>query len=213
MIKPRDFWSFYTHFAGAVLSFIAIIFLIATAAIEGTSSFVNIVGAIIFGFSMLALYSASSIYHYVKRPAESLVKLRKLDHAMIYVLIAGTYTPITLGYMNFKDATVFMAVIWGVAIAGIIMKVCWLNAPRWLYTSLYVIMGWAIVFDWKAFGGLPAGCLALIAAGGISYTLGAAFYAIKKPNLSNRFGFHEIFHLFVVAGSVLHFNAVYFYVI
>lgn len=213
MIKPRDFWSFYTHFAGAILSFIAVILLIATVAVEGTSPFANILGAIIFGFSMLALYSASSIYHYVKRPVESLTRLRKLDHAMIYVLIAGTYTPITLGYMNYKDATIFMAVIWGVAVLGIIMKLFWMDAPRWLYTSLYVIMGWAIVFDWKAFEGVPQGCLGLIAAGGISYTLGAVFYAIKKPNLSYRFGFHEIFHLFVIAGSALHFTAVYSYVI
>ena len=213
MMQPRDFWSFYTHFTGAILSLIAVVFLIAASIIEGTSSLVNITGAIIFGFSMLALYSASSIYHYVKWPAEALVRLRKLDHAMIYVLIAGTYTPISLGYMNFKDATVFMAVIWLVAATGIIMKIFWLNAPRWLYTSLYVVMGWAIVFDWKAFNGMPVGCLALIAAGGISYTVGAGFYAIKKPNLSERFGFHEIFHLFVIFGSALHFNAVYFYVI
>ena len=213
MMQPRDFWSFYTHFTGAILSLIAVVFLIAVSIIEGTSSPVNITGAIIFGFSMLALYSASSIYHYVKRPTEALVKLRKLDHAMIYVLIAGTYTPIALGYMNFKDATIFMAIIWLVAVAGIIMKIFWLNAPRWLYTLLYVVMGWAIVFDWKAFNGVPVGCLALIAAGGISYTIGAGFYAIKKPNLSERFGFHEIFHLFVIIGSLLHFNAVYFYVI
>jgi len=213
MMQPRDFWSFYTHFTGAILSLIAVVFLIAASIIEGTSSPINITGAIIFGFSMLALYSTSSIYHYVKRPAEALVKLRKLDHAMIYVLIAGTYTPIALGYMNFKDATIFMAVIWLVAVAGIVMKIFWLNVQRWLYTSLYVVMGWAIVFDWKAFNGVPIGCLALIAAGGISYTVGAGFYAIKKPNLSERFGFHEIFHLFVIIGSLFHFNAVYFYVI
>lgn len=212
-MKPRDFWSFYTHFTGAILSFIAIIFLIGATIIKGTTSPINITGAIIFGISMLALYCASSIYHYVNRPDKDLVRLRKLDHAMIYVLIAGTYTPIALGYMNYKDATIFMAVIWLVAAAGIIMKIFWLNAPRWLYTSLYVVMGWAIVFDWKAFSGVPAGCLALIAAGGISYTVGAGFYAIKKPNLSARFGFHEIFHLFVVFGSVFHFNAVYLYII
>lgn len=191
----------------------ATVFLIGTAAIEGTSSFANICGTTIFGLSLLCLYSASSIYHYVKRPMEDLVRLRKLDHAMIYILIAGTYTPIALAYMNFKDATIFMAVIWSVALLGIVMKICWLNAPRWFYTSLYVLMGWAIVFDWKAFDGLPRGCLGLIAAGGISYTIGAGFYALKKPNLSERFGFHEIFHLFVIFGSAFHFSAVYLYVI
>ena len=213
MIHPRDFWSFYTHFTGAVLSLIAVIFFIATSAAEGNASIVNITGAIIFGISMLALYSASSIYHYVNRPSEGLVRLRKLDHAMIYVLIAGTYTPIALSYMKFNDAIIFLSVIWMVAIAGILMKIFWLNAPRWLYTSLYVVMGWAIIFDWKAFDGVPVGCLALIAAGGISYTAGAVFYAIKKPNITKRFGFHEIFHFFVIFGSVFHFIAVDLYII
>ena len=212
-MNPRDFWSFYTHFIGAILAFVAVIFFVVMAILQGNSSIEGIAGPLIFGISLLALYSASAIYHYVKGSKEELVKLRKLDHAMIYVLIAGTYTPIALGYMNIKDATIFMAVIWSVAIAGILMKVFWLNGPRWLYTSLYVVMGWAIVFDWKAFDGVPVGCMAFIAAGGISYTVGAGFYAIKKPNLSERFGFHELFHLFVLLGSFLHFNAVYFYVI
>jgi len=213
MIQPRDFWSFYTHFIGAILSLLAVIFLTAKPAITGTVSTPSVLGALIFGLSLLALYAASSVYHYVKLPPEALVRLRKLDHAMIYVLIAGTYTPVTLGFMNPSDATAFLSVIWGIAAVGIVMKLFWLNAPRWLYTSLYIVMGWAIVFDWNAFSGVPAGCLALIGAGGISYTLGAVFYATKKPNFSEKFGFHEIFHLFVVLGSVLHFTAVYVYII
>jgi len=213
MIQPRDFWSFYTHFIGAILSLLAVIFLTAKPAITGNVSTPSVLGALIFGLSLLALYAASSVYHYVKLPPEALVRLRKLDHAMIYVLIAGTYTPVTLGFMNPSDATAFLSVIWGVAAVGIVMKLFWLNAPRWLYTSLYIVMGWAIVFDWNAFSGVPAGCLALIGAGGISYTLGAVFYATKKPNFSEKFGFHETFHLFVVLGSVLHFTAVYFYII
>lgn len=213
MIQPRDYWSFYTHFAGAILSLVAVLFLTIKPIVGGVSSLPNLLGALIFGVSLLALYSASAIYHYVKLPQNALVRLRKLDHAMIYVLIAGTYTPITLGFMSPWDATLFLSVIWGIAAAGIVMKIFWLNAPRWLYTSLYLLMGWAIVFDWKAFDSVPTGCLAFIAAGGISYTIGAVVYAIKKPNLSKRFGFHEIFHVFVVVGSALHFSAVYFYII
>lgn len=213
MIQPRDYWSFYTHFAGAILSLVAVLFLTIKPIVGGVSSLPNLLGALIFGVSLLALYSASAIYHYVKLPQNALVRLRKLDHAMIYVLIAGTYTPVTLGFMSPWDATIFLSVIWGIAAAGIVMKIFWLNAPRWLYTSLYLLMGWAIVFDWKAFDSVPTGCLAFIAAGGISYTIGAVVYAIKKPNLSKRFGFHEIFHVFVVVGSALHFSAVYFYII
>ena len=213
MIQPRDYWSFYTHFAGAILSLVAVLFLTIKPIVGGVSSLPNLLGALIFGVSLLALYSASAIYHYVKLPQNALVRLRKLDHAMIYVLIAGTYTPVTLGFMSPWDATIFLSVIWGIAVAGIVMKIFWLNAPRWLYTSLYLLMGWAIVFDWKAFDSVPTGCLAFIAAGGISYTIGAVVYAIKKPNLSKRFGFHEIFHVFVVVGSALHFSAVYFYII
>jgi hemolysin III len=192
---------------------VAIFFLTVKPVLFGITSVPAVLGGIIFGFSLLALYSASSMYHYVKLPQPQLIRLRKLDHAMIYVLIAGTYTPVSLGFMTPRDATIFLAVIWGIALSGIIMKIFWLNAPRWLYTSLYLLMGWAIVFDWKAFGNVTMECLLLIAAGGISYTVGAVFYALKKPNTNSRFGFHEIFHLFVLVGSFLHFCAVYFFII
>lgn len=213
MMYPRDYWSFYTHFIGAVLSLMAIVFLVVKPLISGFESVPSFVGGIIFGLSLLALYSASSIYHYVKLPKEALIRLRKLDHAMIYILIAGSYTPVTLGFMTTRDATIFLAVIWGIALAGIVMKMFWLNAPRLLYTSLYLLMGWAIVFDWKAFENISTECLGLIAAGGVCYTIGALFYAIKKPNKSEIFGFHEIFHVFVLIGSTLHFSAVYFCII
>jgi hemolysin III len=213
MNHPREAWSFYTHFTGALLSAAALIVLIGKPIMSGIGPSPAVVGGIVFGVSLLALYTASSIYHYVNLPRLPLERLRKLDHAMIYVLIAGTYTPVALAYMTAGDATVFMIVIWSVALAGILMKIFWMNAPRLLYTSLYLVMGWAIVFDWKAFDSIPGGCLSLIAAGGISYTIGAVFYAIKKPNLSDWFGFHELFHVFVLLGSLLHFLAVYLYII
>ena len=115
--------------------------------------------------------------------------------------------------MEHQHAAAFLAVIWSIAAAGILVKLCWLSAPRWLYTSLYLLMGWAIVFDWNSLGGFEPGCLALVAAGGVAYSIGAVFYLVKRPVISENFGFHEIFHLFILAGSLLHFLAVFFFVL
>ncbi|MEG2053740.1 MAG: hemolysin III family protein, partial [Oscillospiraceae bacterium] len=149
----------------------------------------------------------------VNTDATRLLRLRKLDHAMIYVLIAGTYTPIALCFMGKMHGIIFTIVIWSIALLGIVTKLLWFNAPRWLYTSLYLLMGWAIIFDIKVFNGMAAGCIALIAAGGISYSIGAICYICKKPNIGKWFGFHEIFHLFIMLGTLLHFCAVIFYIV
>ena len=168
--------------------------------------------AVVFCLSLIALYSASGIYHFSRAAANVLVVLRKLDHAMIYVLIAGTYTPLLLGLLPAPRAEVFTAVIWGVALAGIVMKLCWINAPRWLGTTLYLLLGWAIAIDLPALAALPVPAVALLAAGGLLYTAGGLIYMIKRPNLSERFGFHEIFHLFVIAGSLCHYFLVLLYI-
>lgn len=210
--KARDPMSSYTHFIGACFSIFGTLFLIVCT-LNKHANLTTLISAAIFGISLIALYSASSIYHYVQGSDKLLLHLRKLDHAMIYVLIAGTYTPIALHFMTKQKGIIFTAAIWSVAVLGILIKVCWLNAPRALYTSLYLIMGWAILFDINAFKGIPFPCLALIAAGGVSYTIGAIIYILKKPNISASFGFHEIFHVFVMLGSAFHFAAVYFYII
>lgn len=171
--------------------------------------------ALCFCGSMAALYTASALYHYYPGNASSGgVKrlLRKMDHGMIYVLIAGSYTPVCLAFMEQTHALKFLAVIWGLALAGILIKLLWMKAPRALYTGLYLAMGWAIVFDLDALAGIPGGCLALIAAGGVLYSVGAVLYILKKPNFSPDFGFHELFHLFILAGSACHFAAVFFFV-
>ena len=103
--------------------------------------------------------------------------------------------------------------IWTIALAGIIAKICWLSAPRILYTLLYLAMGWAVLFDWSGFSQMPSGCLMLIALGGIAYTIGAVIYMIKKPDLSKQWGFHELFHLFILLGSFFHFIAVLSYIL
>lgn len=211
-MNARDPLSSFTHFIGACLAVFATLFLIGKCMYVEVTTEITI-ASIVFGLSMIALYSTSSIYHFVKVPSDILVRIRKLDHSMIYVLIAGTYTPLVIGFMEPKRAVVFMSAIWGVALLGIIIKVCWLNAPRWLYTSLYLLMGWAIVFDLNFLKHIPAGAIVLIALGGIMYSVGAGFYIAKKPNFSSLFGFHEIFHIFVILGTVFQFSAIYVYTI
>ena len=132
---------------------------------------------------------------------------------MIYVLIAGTYTPLLLTLLPRPNNLIFTAAMWAVAAAGILMKMFWLGAPRWLSTTLYILMGWAIAVDLPAVGALPLPGIVLLVAGGLAYTVGGVIYMVKRPNLSERFGFHEIFHLFVIAGSVCHYLMVLLYIV
>lgn len=203
----------FTHLVGAALSALGTFLLVFSALGAPAFSPRILVGALVFGLSLTALYCASSLYHYVHCPARILMRLRKLDHAMIYVLIAGTYTPIFLCFSQGKAGLWLCAAMWAIALAGIILKVLWMDAPRWLSTLLYVGMGWAIVFDPSTIRSMPAGCMTLIATGGVSYTVGAVIYGLKKPNLFPRLGFHELFHLFVLMGSLLHFLAIYRYAV
>ena len=164
---------------------------------------------------MAALYAASAIYHYYPGTAASGgVKrvLRKMDHSMIYVLIAGSYTP-SAWCCSPSKGKYFCLGMWAVAIAGILAKLLWINAPRLLSTAVYLIMGWAVVFLAGDFACLGQPCLTLVALGGVCYSVGAVFYALKRPNLSAQWTFHELFHLLILAGSLFHYLAVYFYVV
>ncbi len=208
---PRDKWSYLTHLFGAILAAFGTIYLFVsnfTLEVEGLGRLLTMT---LFGFSMIALYTSSALYHYCPGPSEKIAKLRKLDHAMIYVLIAGTYTPVLYNGLEHPKSTLLLCIIWGLGIIGIVLKMFFINAPRWLSTSLYVIMGWAIAFDPKAITSLPFNFFMLILAGGISYTIGAVFYILKKPNFSPEFGFHEIFHCFILAGTIIQFIGVAYY--
>ena len=138
-------------------------------------------------------------------------RLRKMDHSMIYVLIAGSYTPFSLVLLPQPKGARFCLAIWAVAIAGVLVKLLWMNAPRVLSTLFYLAMGWAVLFAWEDFKALGQPCLTLVALGG--YSVGAVFYAVKKPNISAQWTFHELFHLLILAGSLFHYLAVYFYVL
>ena len=209
--KGREPVSSYTHFWGALARALGTLALAARSLHNGTGGMV-LAGVVLFGLSLVALYSASSIYHYALGAASKVRRLRKLDHAMIYVLIAGSYTPLCVKFMDPAKLPVFLGAMWAMAAAGILLKLLWLDAPRWLGTLLYLALGWAIVVDLPAFAAMPAACLGLVAAGGVCYSLGAVLYMLKWPNLSERWGFHELFHLFILAGSACHFAAVFFFV-
>lgn len=166
-----------------------------------------------YGISMILLYTSSSLYHALPVKKKTLILLKKLDHSMIYVLIAGTYTPICLIVLEGAWKWGFFSTVWIMTIAGILMKIYWINAPRWLSTTFYLIFGWMAVLLFPVlFEKLPMAFLVWIAIGGLAYTIGAIIFYLKKPNpVPNWFGSHEIWHLFVLIGTFSHFWAIYQY--
>ena len=167
----------------------------------------QIVSFSIFGASMILLYSASATYHLVNASEKVVKILQKIDHSMIFVLIAGTYTPICLTLLRGRLGYWLLALIWSSAAAGIVMKMFFFDIPRLLYTGIYLIMGWIAVFVivplYRSGGPLP---LVWLLIGGLMYTAGGIIYAVKKPDLfPGWLGFHEIFHVFVILGSTAHY--------
>lgn len=209
--KAQDQLSSYTHYLGAVLGVFYLFSLQIIAFLHQKSPLIHI-SLLIFAISVIALYSSSSYYHYISDDAKHKTLFRKLDHSMIYVLIAGTYTPICIAFLSNDSRLIFTAGIWAIALLGIITKIIWLNAPRLLYTLLYLCMGWAIVFDIQGFASMPSQALLILALGGLSYSVGALIYIFKKPNLSKLWGFHELFHIFILLGTLLHFIAIALYI-
>jgi len=196
----------FSHAAALMLSILALVLMVIRASFHGNAW--HIVSVSIFGAGLIALYAASTAYHSAKKP-ELRARLRIIDHATIYILIAGSYTPFTLVTLNGSVGWVIFAVSWGLALSGIILKLFFTGRFNLLSTLMYVFMGWIIIFAVKPLiASLPAQGLYWLVAGGLAYTLGAVVYSIKKIPLN-----HAIFHVFVVLGSVCHFMAVYFYVL
>jgi hemolysin III len=207
--KKPDLFSGISHLIGAVMSVAALIALVVVAVRQG--SIWHVVSFAIFGASLIMLYTASTLYHLIPADEKWITILRKLDHSMIFVLIAGSYTPYCLVALRGPWGYGLLAAIWGIAALGIVLKLFWLQAPRWLYTGFYLFMGWLVVI---AIGPLmrsvPRGALIWLGVGGLAYTVGAVFYGTRWPSLlPGVFGFHEIWHLFVMAGSTAHFWAVF----
>ena len=212
-LRAREPFSSYSHFVGAVLSGIGLFAMLLRLMLDDTVSGQLAVAAVVFCLSLIALYSASSIYHFSGRGEAVLRRLKKLDHSMIYVLIAGSYTPIVLRYMPAPRSYLFLGAIWLIALSGIAIKLLWIDAPRLLGTALYLALGWPIALDFGVVLSMPAPAIFLLAAGGLSYTVGGIVYITKKPNIGAVLGFHELFHLFVIAGSLCHYLMVFWYVL
>lgn len=204
----------YTHLGGALLFFVGTILLFIISGRNDSLTVKAIVSITIFGLSLISLYTASGIYHMVNVKENILVRLKKLDHAMIFVLIAGSYTPFCLFGLAGIWQWTFIIVIWSLAISGVIMKIFWIEMPRILSTSMYVGMGWLSIVAVKPLcASLQPGAIFYLVLGGVMYTIGGIIYAIKKPNISQRFGFHELFHIFCLLGSCCHYYAVFRYVL
>lgn len=201
-----------THLFGALLSIIGTIILLNYSRLPLTP--VTIISILIFGMSLVMLYTTSGIYHLVYTTDAILLKLRKLDHAMIFILIAGSYTPFCLLALDGIWKWSIIITVWSLAIIGILLKMLWMNMPRWLSTSFYIGMGWIALFALKPlYDSLSLGGFVFLLLGGVMYTIGGIIYATKKPNFSPNFGFHEIFHIFVLLGSFCHYWAIFKYVL
>ena len=211
--KVREPVSGFTHLGAAIMSVVGTVFLIIYAVSLGTP--LHIVGYSIFGASLILLYTASSLYHLLHVSPKAIKILRKIDHMMIYVLIAGTYTPICLVTLKGAFGLGLLIAIWFLAILGMVLKLVWFSAPRWLYTAFYLIMGWLVVVAiFPLYRAIPPTGMRLLVAGGMSYTIGAVLYATKWPFRESKiFGFHEIFHIFIIIGSIFHYFFILKYVI
>ncbi|MDY0059182.1 MAG: hemolysin III family protein [Myxococcota bacterium] len=194
-----------THLLGFVLAIAGHTVLVTLAAQHATSR--HVVAFAVYGATLMGLYLASSLYHLLPLTEVGVRRLKRLDHIMVFMLIAGTYTPICLLALGGAWGWSLFGVVWGLAVAGTAFKLCWLGAPRRLVTGIYIAMGWVVlVAIVPLVGALPPGGLLWLALGGLCYTGGAVIYARRRPDpWPGRFGFHEIWHLFVLAGSACHF--------
>lgn len=207
----REPGSAITHFIACLMASIAALPLILKAS-SGTTT----MALAIFAVSMILLYGASTLYHSVNVSAKALGIFRRIDHMMIFVLIAGSYTPVCLIILGGSLGYSLLALVWGVAIAGMIINIVWITCPKWFSSAIYIAMGWIclLVFGtlWNT---LPHAAFGWLLAGGIIYTIGGIIYAMKLSvfnSLHKYFGSHEIFHLFVMGGSICHFIFMYCYV-
>lgn len=200
-----------THFIGIILSIIGTYLLINLSV--NPYKLYHIISFSIFGFGMILLYTISTLYHWLKLSDAGIMKLRKADHIMIFIYIAATYTPVCMIALRNSLGWILLTAVWSVALIGIIIKIFWMNAPRWLSTFIYILMGWlAVLVIFPLFNTLQTGAVVWLIAGGIFYTIGAVIYGLKKPDpFPGILGFHEIFHLFVLLGSFSHFWMMYKY--
>lgn len=213
-ITIREPGSAITHFIGMMLAVFAAVPLLVKAGVSSGGD--HFIAMAIFMASMILLYGASATYHSVNLTGRYLRVFRKLDHMMIFVLIAGSYTPVCLIVLGGKTGYTLLALVWGIALAGMLVKAFWITCPKWFSSAIYIAMGWVCVLVFgRLFDTLSTAAFLWLLAGGIIYTVGGVIYALKLPLFNSRhreFGSHEVFHLFVMAGSLCHFIFMYCYV-
>src|SRR5215208_5525711 len=204
--KLREPVNSLTHWGGAVLALLGLIALL----ILGWGAPAKIVSLLIYGFSLIFLFSASATYHMVRVKEGALEIFRKIDHAAIYCLIAGTYTPFCINAFSGFWKWGMLSIIWSLALIGITVKVFYIRAPRWLNAGIYLVMGWlCIAAIGQMLTALPTGVISWLITGGVIYTLGAVIYMTKIFNfVPGVFGFHEVWHIFVLLAAAAHFIAV-----
>lgn len=214
--QPRDPYdalrpgSAITHGLGIPFAIIGTIFLVIFAVQMGWQTKAT-VSFVIYGASMLALYVASTLYHSVCTSRNGRIALRKLDHLMIYFLIAGTYTPLCVVSLPGPLGTALLSAIWTLAVVGGVIGLFWLQMPRWLSAGIYLFMGWLAVIAFYPLSKVLGVGLFWLLFGGVLYTIGGVLYAVKWPGRDNpRFGCHEIFHVFILLGSVCHYVMMFF---
>jgi hemolysin III len=211
-MKIKEPFSAVSHAIGAVLAILALILLIRES-IDPIKPW-HIVAFSVFGSGMFLLYTASAIYHWLPVSSKYVKCLQTMDHAMIHVLIASTYTPVCLIPLRGVWGWSLLGMIWSLAIFGILLKIFWKNLPDWFSVTFYIFMGWlSVIAIWPMIQTLQIGALVWIFLGGFFYTIGAIIHSLKKPNpIPNVVGAHEIFHLFVLLGSAAHFWVMYNYI-
>ena len=212
-ITIREPGSALTHFIAMLLALCAAVPLLVRAAVH--SGVKSLTAMTVFMISMVLLYAASTIYHSVNCTGRILRIFRKMDHMMIFVLIAGTYTPVCLLTLPKPSGLMLLAAVWGIALVGIFIKGFWITCPKWFSSVLYIAMGWSCLSVLgQLFSLLPLHAFLWLLAGGLIYTAGGIIYALRLPLFDARhpmFGLHEIFHLFVMAGSLCHFVFMFCY--
>lgn len=207
----KDPGSAITHFIGMLMAIFAAIPLLIKAANEPSK--IYIISLTIYAVSLILLYAASTTYHTFDISKKVNTILKKIDHMMISVLIAGSYTPVCLIVLKGKTGIILLSIVWGIAIAGILIKAFWVYCPKWVSSVLYIGMGWTCVLAFtQILNNMSPAAFGWLLAGGIIYTAGGIIYALKLPIFNSKhknFGSHEIFHLFVMGGSACHFVVMY----
>lgn len=213
--KIKDPGSAITHFIGMLMAIFAAIPLLIKAAHE--PSRIYVISLAVYSASLILLYAASTTYHTFDVSEKVNTILKKIDHMMISVLIAGSYTPICLLVLKGRTGILLLSIVWGIAIAGILIKAFWVYCPKWISSVLYIGMGWTCVLAFtQILNSMSTAAFIWLLVGGIIYTVGGVIYALKLPLFNSKhknFGSHEIFHLFVMGGSACHFVVMYAYLL